>query len=292
MKKDIKTMRKQQLKKQQQLNTLKKCNNLQELKKVCLDLDLFYNKHTKKFIDLIKNNNTKNNDLELLFKVCLVGVKILKYIDINTLKKLNISYSDLVYINKIPITYGNSKINKKVAIYSQLLKVSCGKLCNSCYAIKSFRLRYNVRLKQLVNIIKFLKYPDQLKKDLVTCLVVHKNKQLKKGVTPYFRINVSGDILSVKQYNFFKEVVTSAKIETYTYSKNKSVLEYYNNDKNKVFNIVSSYIDKEHTIINYHTKEKVNTLKKEYKVQVCKCASCFTSCYSCLSAKTMLFIKH
>lgn len=192
-----------------------------------------------------------------------------------------------------PLQVGNSKLFGSILNWSLLPITTCGRSCEGCYDLRSFRY-VTVQLKRLYNTWRAIHDADNLKQEIINQIIRSKKRK-------YVRIHVGGDFFSFEYVQMWAEIVQAVNdvrddITFYCYTKTKF------QDELEMCGIIVNPSLIKGLGNNYGKREKLESFiaendgyiicpatKKETKGQT----KCGLTCTSCMTNKeTVLFVEH
>lgn len=199
-------------------------------------------------------------------------------------------YGETVYMSD-PLTFGNSKLGKSIAIFDLLAVHSClnCKSCaKGCYALKAQRQYPTVFDKRAINTYLARENISMLRALIVASLMLNNPK--------FVRIHSSGDFLSQAYVNMWAEIAALfPTIRFYTYTKVKGIFDF--SKAERVINIIESVLPDGD--INFGSLEYVKEKSAKFGIPICpvgvtegKDFKCGESCTLCMNHKQVLFLQH
>ena len=194
-----------------------------------------------------------------------------------------------------PLTYGNSKLDKSIAIFDMLAIVTClnCETCkDTCYALKAQRQYVNVLLKRSLNTYLAMHHLDVLHDKIA--------HQLYKGNKDVVRIHSSGDFISQDYINMWTSLAKCfPHIRFYSYTKVENIFNFTAFESLHNVNIVRSILPNGKP--NYGTFHDMLAIAKELHCPICAYRKgmpedamphCGKNCTACLDHKYVLFVQH
>ena len=193
------------------------------------------------------------------------------------------------YINDKRLSNGNSKLVNILVFDMPAIKtcLNSSTCAATCYAVKA-QIQYgNTRIMRDTNLWLF-----HNNENLLFDLMV---KQIGNAVTNVIRIHGSGDFFNQKYIHFWNRIVKMfPNKKFYAYTKVDKILDFTNIQKNKNFNLISSFINGQ---LNYGTHDYVETLQNEYGSFICPASAstnikCGRECSYCVTQSNVVFPIH
>lgn len=197
-------------------------------------------------------------------------------------------YGD-IYLNNKRLVRGNYKLKNMLVFDIPAVKtcLNCGTCKKTCYALKAQNQYPNVKIFRYTNMFLFT---DD--KELLFNLIV---KQLSTTKMKMVRLHSSGDFFTQSYIDFWDKIIGMfPKIKFYTYTKVENILDFSGIEKNKNFNLISSFIDGK---LNYGSLEYIKKMEVDYGCYICPATinsdvKCGKDCNYCVSNKNVVFLEH
>lgn len=194
------------------------------------------------------------------------------------------------YFNPNRLVNGNSKLHNILIFDMPAVKtcLNCNDCKNRCYALKAEKQYTNTKIFRETNFFMYSNSPELLKN-----LITEQLKMAKNINT--VRLHSSGDFFSQSYINFWDDIIKMfPNINFYTYTKVEKILDFSNIEKNKNFNLISSFI---HGKLNFGSLEYCKELKQKFNTFICPATQienikCNKDCKYCIKNKNVCFVEH
>lgn len=215
----------------------------------------------------------------------------LDYSEKSNNRRIKVQYGDETVYMSDPLTMGNSKLGKEIAIFDLLAGTSCincHDCVKHCYAVKAQRQYPTVHDKRAINTFLARNNIKKLRQLIEASLTLNAPK--------FVRIHSSGDFVSQEYIDMWVSLAKEfPEIKFYTYTKVIGVFDFSKAEKH--INIVQSVLPDGD--INFGDIEYIKEKSVKYGIPICpvgitkgKGFKCGTDCTLCMHHDQVLFLQH